>query len=58
MIEKTELQENVESLKTEYEKKIKSLVQENGYLSEVVRELKKISCMSILLRFFTNDKRW
>ena len=41
LIEKTELQENVESLKTEYEEKIKSLIQENGYLSEVVRELKK-----------------
>ena len=41
LIEKTELQENLESLKKEYDEKIKSLVQENDYLSEVVGELKK-----------------
>ncbi|CAB3985905.1 Hypothetical predicted protein [Paramuricea clavata] len=37
LIEKAELQENLESVKIEYEEKMKSLVEENGYLSEVVR---------------------
>ena len=36
LIEKTELQENILSIKTEYEEKVKSLVEENDYLSELV----------------------
>jgi hypothetical protein len=36
LIEKAELQENLVSVKIEYEEKMKSLVEENGYLSEVV----------------------
>lgn len=51
LIEKTELQENSESLKKEYEEKMKSLVQENDYLSEVVGELKDVFSMSFLLIF-------
>ncbi|XP_028411234.1 centlein-like [Dendronephthya gigantea] len=37
LIDKAELQENMESMKTKYEENIRSLVEENGYLSEVVR---------------------
>ena len=37
LIEKTELQENMDSNRIEYEEKIKSMSEENDYLSELVR---------------------
>ena len=36
LIEKTELQENMDSIRVEYELKIKSITEENDYLSELV----------------------
>ena len=36
LIEKADLQENLENVRKDFEEKIKGLVEENGYLSEVV----------------------
>ena len=38
LIEKTELQENMDSMRIEYEEKIKSITEENNYLSQVVED--------------------